>query len=360
MSDFRIPVARPRLQPPEAMLKYLDISHRSRHYSNDGPVLGLYRQRVADYLGVSSDQVVILCNATLCLQGLVTVLSRDNWVVPDYTFSATGNAVIGAGKTLCLVDVTEERYTLDPLELTAALESDSTGAIPVMPFGYKCDPIEWGNPPNVIYDAAASFGNFDNSLSGLNSDSAAVFSVHATKVLGAGEGGIAVCGSPELAKHLTAWGKYGFQSERISSIAGTNAKMSEFNAAAGLASLEHREEELKSWQELRQKTNDISKRHLELNSSQLIRGATPYWILELTSSSEATALENHLNSAGIQTMRWWSKPLSKMPSFSSTDNRPTPVSSHLSETHVGLPFFLEISEEQLAEISEHLSSFFDE
>jgi len=187
-----------------------------------------------------------------------------------------------------------------------------------------------------------------------------VFSVHATKVLGAGEGGIAVCGSPELAKTLTAWGNFGFESARTSSIAGTNAKMSEFNSAAGLASLEHRQEELESWQELRQKTNDISKRHLELNSSQLIRGATPYWILELGSSPEANALESHMNSAGIQTRRWWSKPLSKMPLFSATGNRPTPVTTKLSETHVGLPFFLEISEVQLADIARLLQSFFDE
>ena len=354
----RVPIARPKLQDPEAIMKYLRLSHESRHYTNGGPVLSLYRQELAAYLHVDPEQIVILCNATLCIQGLVTVIGLDHWTIPDYTFAATGAAVLSAGKTLSLVDVQPETFQMPLTSMEEALRQGA-GTILVMPFGASCDPTEWGSPKNVIYDAAASLANPVNSLAALHADSAAVFSVHATKVLGAGEGGIAVCGSVELARSLSAWSTFGFVEGRESSVAGTNAKMPEASAAVGLASLELRDEELSTWASLRNVTNEITERFLPLNLTQRTGGATPYWLLQLPSSETNLELASFFESRRIETRKWWPKPLSQMRFFSEkTENVRNGTAELLSATHLGLPFFLELSTQQLELIGSALEDFF--
>lgn len=351
-------MARPRLPRPEAIVQYLEVSHSANHYSNNGPVLVRYQKEIAAFLGVSEDAVVILSSATQCIQGLVSLLGSESWLVPDFTFAATGTAVISAGKKIRLADVDSESMRLTVSSTNGEILNEENGLLAVMPFGTRFAAEDWPARRNMVFDAAASLGNYENCLSGIEASSAVVFSLHATKVLGAGEGGIAVCGSSELARGLRQWSQFGFDENRRSIAPGTNAKMSEFNAAVGMASLDQRDEEIDEWIELRKVANEITQQFLQLNVSQKISGASPYWLLMLRDSNSAKRLASHMQELGIETRQWWPEPLTHMPLFRSANalgNNPNAI--HLSGSLLGLPFYRGMGTREFARIHSALEKF---
>ena len=106
--------------------------------------------------------------------------------------------------------------------------------MPVAPFGAPFNIEEWdefhrvtGIP--VVIDAAAGF---DTASAGL---SPVMISLHATKAMGIGEGGLILCRDNNLAEQIRAARNFGFLGERVAEIPGMNAKLSEYGAAVGLA-----------------------------------------------------------------------------------------------------------------------------
>jgi PAS domain S-box-containing protein len=65
-----------------------------------------------------------------------------------------------------------------------------------------------------------------------------VVSLHATKVLGIGEGGFVLCDDPALTRSIRARTNFGFDGTREANVPAFNAKMSEYHAAVGNAALD--------------------------------------------------------------------------------------------------------------------------
>ena len=78
-----------------------------------------------------------------------------------------------------------------------------------------------------------------------------VVSLHATKVLGAGEGGIVVFGDVESADRFRAFTNLGFERTRTSERHGVNGKLPEATAAYALAALDGWELEEQQWRAAR-------------------------------------------------------------------------------------------------------------
>ena len=345
----RIPIFRPSMPPVESVLSFLQQIDRGRVYSNNGPILAAYKEELSAYLGVPTERLVILSSATLCLQGLAELSEKKNWIVPDFTFAASGLAVLNAGRQLTLVDVEETSWQLSRTEVDKKLTSFS-GVMPVMPFGADVDLQDWAGYQDLIIDAAASLGAEISGLETLGAKSAVVFSVHATKVFPAGEGGVAVCGSESLARRLTQWGNFGMSEDRVSKFVGTNGKMTEFVAAYGLKSLIKREKESLQWSAQRGRARAIEKR-LAIESPVIAsKGINPYWILTMPDEGGVTKLKRICESEGIETRSWWPSELSAMPAFSGMKAGPNRVAKLLAKTTVGLPFRLDQTEEEFARI----------
>lgn len=93
----------------------------------------------------------------------------------------------------------------------------------------------------VVIDAASSFGTKtleEATHFGKGFGGAVVFSFHATKSFGIGEGGLVYSMDQELIKRIRQAGNFGFSSNRESVIQGLNSKMSEYTAAIALATLD--------------------------------------------------------------------------------------------------------------------------
>jgi dTDP-4-amino-4,6-dideoxyglucose len=90
----------------------------------------------------------------------------------------------------------------------------------------------------VIYDAAQALGSRVGDRHVGSFGAAEVFSLHATKLCNAFEGGVVTTNDADLAAELARARNFGFDEEGSVSGLGINAKMTEVSAAMGLVSLD--------------------------------------------------------------------------------------------------------------------------
>ena len=160
-------------------------------------------------------QALGLRAATLCM-------------VPAWTFAATAHAIQWAGLVPWIVDVDRESWALDAATAESLLEdapAPVSAVIPVAPFGHPLDVASWERFRErtgvaVVLDAAAAFDTI--SASSLP----AVVSLHATKVLGTGEGGYVVCNDPAFIEEIQKRANFGFWGSREARTPGLNGKIS--------------------------------------------------------------------------------------------------------------------------------------
>lgn len=337
-----IPVMKPKLASFEDASKYLREIDSRRIYTNYGPLIKELERRYAEYFDIKSEHVVVLANATLAIQGCIEISQAEEWAVPNFTFAATAHAVLIAGKNLQLVEVGESDWKMD----LKYVEPNKVGLLPVIPFGGPVNTSDYAEFDHVIIDAAASLGAPTPNLKSFSDEHFIVYSLHATKVLGAGEGAIVICGSEENARRLRSWANFGFSDARVSNFRGTNAKMSEFAAAYALAALDGRKHEELEWiSALTYKSKRLEQIGAD-NVSDHYPGFRPYWIFDL--NEDNGGLIAKFNARNIGNRAWWSSPISDMPAFATIPVvGGIEVSRRLSRNLIGLPMWRDISTDEL-------------
>ena len=337
-ASVRIPVMRPKPPTfPRAAARLVAVDG-SGHYSNFGPQERKLRERFAKLLHVDPAQVMTAANATLGLAGAVAILGGSRWAVPVFTFAATPAAVLAAGTAVAFADVGKDAV-LDASEMSA------NGFMPVAPFGAAPDLSRWSGAGRVVHDAAASLGN-DMDLSSLPAGQAVVFSLHATKVLGAGEGGVVVFGDEADAARFRAWANFGFAGSREAQVAGVNAKMSEYQACYVHAALDSWEKERAEWVEAREQVERMA----AAVGVELLRfgnGVNPYAIAEFKDVGTTLRVESTLAEHGVGTRRWWSMGCHRMPAYAHLTDEAFPVTDDLAARTLGLPIYRGITEEDM-------------
>lgn len=344
-----VPVFKPQLPTVRYVEPLLRRIDQNRLYTNFGPLAEEYKERLAEYLGTNPRRVVLVSSATQGIQGLLSVLRPKAWRVPDFGFAAAGLAVRNAGLKLCLNDVSLSSWMSHEFRPTG-----KEGAILVLPFGRKIGTTTAERQPHTIIDAAASLGEVENGVDWLDKTSAICFSLHATKVLGAGEGGAVICGNDEMATQLTRWTNFGFQ-DRVSHSTGTNAKFSELHAAYALASLDSIEVEMEEWLSLRAWVRNESSGlglPVSVHDDPNLYNVNPYWLIRLENEQALLTVSAALAAQGFDSRKWWPRPLSKMPAFSGEAPRESNTnSSELSGSILGLPFFRGLALDTVIKIS---------
>ncbi len=227
-----IPVCRPWDAVAGHARAYLRRIDEARWYSISGRWCASLKRGLAARFEAKT-HIVTVTNATLGLAMALRVRAPEPGLclIPAWTFVATAHAVKLAGHTPFLADVDAQSGALTPEIARAALKDGPLRAvIPVAPHGQPLDVRAWaafeaetGVP--VILDAAAGFDCATDASAPL------VVSLHATKALGAGEGGFFATQDAALADAVRAQSVFGFSGSRDSAVAAMNAKMSEYAPA---------------------------------------------------------------------------------------------------------------------------------
>ena len=333
---------RPKLPSFENLSARFSKIEESRIYSNFGPQLRELEQRFALRYNVDASQVLVMANATLALEGLVRQSNQESWRVPSWTFAATALAVSNAGRNFSFEDVEKESQVMKISSGTRQM------SLATLPFGSDI-PKNWerfGMPP--IIDAAASAGNIE-SLRDINVGSSLVISLHATKYLGCGEGAVVISGSSALISDLRSWSNFGLDEDRDFIRQGTNAKMSEFQAAVCHAVLDDEQNRREDYLRIRRLASEVADA-LGIQSG-VAHGLSPYWIVSFKNQSVRDSLERTLAGQGIETRKWWANGCHRMPAF-----RRVPKggllrnTDHLARTTLGFPFHTDMTEKDFGTI----------
>ncbi len=241
-----IPVTRPDLPPLESLLPYLEEIWKSRVVTNGGPFHAQLERRLADYLGV--EHVALFSNATIALVTALQALRITGEVITTpYSFVATAHALLWNGISPVFADIDPRTLNLDPARAEEAITQDTTAIMPVHVYGVPCDVDGFQRLAErynlrLIYDAAHAFGvqrlGHGKPHSILRYGDLSIVSFHGTKVFNTFEGGAIICPDLRTKTHIDHLKNFGFVDETTVVAAGINGKMSEFNAALGLAQLD--------------------------------------------------------------------------------------------------------------------------
>lgn len=351
MSDQlkEIKVLIPKAPRVESLLPYLKQIDQNRIYTNFGPLNDELIGRLSSYTGFSSQKIGTCANATLAIQGLILTSPTQGkvWELPVWTFTATAAAALNSGKTLKFVDANLEwRANFD------SISSVQNSLIDVAPFGDSIlsDPVRKCGA--LIIDAAPSFDSLRNLSIHNDYPVAIVVSLHATKLLPAGEGSFVLSNSEEWISKFRSWTNFGMNDERVSQFIGTNAKLSEYSAAVALASLDIWNENRAKFIELSAKALEISHRLGFVTSPAMERGlVTPYWILVLKDTLQKKRLGELLEMNRVGWRDWWKDGIHRMPAYAGLVKGNYPIANQLSSITIGLPMHYYLSDQDFDRVS---------
>jgi dTDP-4-amino-4,6-dideoxygalactose transaminase len=241
MTRPHLRLAEPRFGPEalDAVARVLATGNLTQ-----GPVVADFEAAIAEYCGVRAG--VATTSATTALELALAALDLgpgDEVVAADFTYPATGNAVLRRGATLRLVDVDAATYCIDPDALAAALTPRTRAVLAVDVFGLPAnypaiEPLLTERGVALICDAACSLGGAIGERRTGTFGVMSCFSFHPRKSLTTGEGGMVLTDDPALADRLRRLRNHGTERRgwRATFVEpGFNYRLSDINAALGLA-----------------------------------------------------------------------------------------------------------------------------
>jgi len=237
-----IPVTKAYLPNKKKYQCYVDRIFQSGWLTNNGSLLEELERRLADYLGVKN--IILVANGSFALQLAYKALALEGEVITTpFSFAATTSTLAWEGLKPVFADINPKTFNIDPAQIEAHINPNTSAIVPVHVFGNPCDveaiqAIADKHKLKVIYDAAHAFGSEYKDQSVLNFGDISTLSFHSTKLFHTIEGGAVITNDDELAKKVRLMINFGISSPTCIESVGTNAKMNEFEAAMGLCVLD--------------------------------------------------------------------------------------------------------------------------
>lgn len=248
----------PEIPEPPAWLPYLEPSLANNWHTNFGPVATGFEGRLATMFADEGERVVSASNATAGLTAcLIAERIKGPVLCPAFTFQATPAAILAAGCTPVICDVDLKTGVLAPDDLGAALdETNAQAVVAVVPYGIAIDLSDLvgicrSRNVLLVIDNAAGLGVRRDYLPKAP-NVREVFSLHATKPFGIGEGG-AIFVPEEAEGRVRSAINFGLPTHTASGAEkppfwGINGKLPEVGAAIGLSVCDTIEERIASRQ----------------------------------------------------------------------------------------------------------------
>jgi len=356
----RIPFIVPKLPLIKDLKKDLQKIYETRIFTNMGPFEKEFESKCREYLSDKrrdAPYTIAVANGTLGLMLALKALEPKTGLVllPSFTFAATVEAVLWCGYEPAFVDIDNEDWSLALNKKAINLiKSGRVGAVLCgNPFGIPADldkltEITRRHNLPLLIDSAAGMGSVypDGTPMG-QKGSAEVFSLHATKTFGIGEGGLVVTKNKKLAEKIQKMKNFGFDKNHLVQNLGLNAKMPEFTAVIALHVLKNYKRTLKQ--------KRVLMKHYLKNLSPSIKthknillSAGMFFPIIFPNKSLRDQKEKELSKIGVQTRRYYYPPLHKHPAFKgvgSVDNLRN--TDNICQKILALPLYLDLAKEDI-------------
>jgi len=336
-------------------------------YINEGDVTTEFENQIAKLIG-AKHAIATTSGTTAIFLGLAAlgIGHGDEVLVPDVTFIATANAVTLAGATPVLVDVAAESLNLCLVSAEKALTSQTKGIVPVHVSGRGADmraimQFAQAHRLCVVEDAAEALLSQHHGRYLGTFGHAGCFSFSPNKTITTGQGGMIVTNDDELAirlRQLKDQGRpvRGTGGDDLHPVIGFNFKLTNLQAAVGLAQLAHlpsRIERLKSIHSVYQ--HGLAEvPQVRLPGFAIATGEVPQWTDAVCQSRDDLA--NFLRLRGFSCRKFW-HPVHTQKPYLLSDSQ-FPVSTAMSRSALWLPSAFQLSDEDIGRVCSAVRDFY--
>jgi len=370
-SNAFVPVNEPLLAGNEK--KYLSQCIDTGWISSDGPFVREFEEKVA--AKVTRRHGIAVCNGSVALEVALACLGLgpgDEVILPTHTIISCASAIVRAGATPVLVDSDLRTWNMRPDEIAQKITPRTRAIMVVHIYGLPVDmdPVldlarQYGL--KIIEDAAEVIGQAYRGKPCGSFGDVSTFSFYPNKLITTGEGGMVLVDDDLLAEKARGLRNLCFQPSRrfVHEELGWNFRMSNLQAAVGLAQFER-------WDEAVQQKREIGRRYTELLAAVPHLGlpladtdyaSNIYWVYGLLLSDsagiDASEAMLRLAKAGVGTRPFfW--PMHEQPVFQRMglfQGESHPAAEKMARRGFYIPSGLALTDEQMEKTARALREF---
>jgi perosamine synthetase len=356
-----VPVNEPLLDGNER--RYLLECIDSGWISSEGPFVQRLESGMAQRTG--RRHAVAVCNGSAALEASVAALglgAGDEVILPTFTIISCVAAVVRAGAVPVLVDCDPVNWNMDVDQVAAAITARTRAIMAVHVYGLPVDmnpllALAQQHGLKVIEDAAEMHGQTYRGRPCGSLGDISVFSFYPNKLVTTGEGGMLLTDDDALAERCRSLRNLCFQAQRrfVHEELGWNLRMSNLQAAVGVAQLERLDEFVARKRSMGRRYGERldGLRGVELPLMRSDAAENIFWVygvvLDESTPFDATEAMRRLAARGIGTRPFfW--PMHEQPVLQRMglfDGQRFPVAERLARRGFYLPSGLALTDEQI-------------
>lgn len=373
-----VPVNRPLLNGNEK--KYLMDCIDTGWISSSGSYINRFEKEMASYIG--TEYGVAVSNGTTALETAMLALNLEKGsevIMPDFTIISCVQAIVKAGLVPVPVDCDIHTWNMDVSLVEKEITPKTKAIMVVHIYGLPTDMgpiIELAKKYNlkIIEDSAEAHGlDWNGRLCGSMSD-VSIFSFFPNKHITSGEGGMVLTSDKEIYERSKKVRNLFFDEERryIHEEFGSNFRMTNMQAAIGVAQLEKIDNTLVKKREIGNKYYNAFKGfpNIILQTNKTSYADNVYWIFGIVMNDKkhnADYMMKILKEYGIETRHFF-YPIHKQPALikegcclaSQLSDSKFPNSNFIAENGFYIPSGLGITDEEQDYVIEIVSKILAE
>lgn len=364
INKLKYPVYQPSLTGNEK--KYVMDCMDSTWISSKGKYLQKFEESFSNFIGVKYSTGV--CNGTVAIYlalAAAGIQRGDEIIVPTFTYIASANPIAQIGAVPVFCDSEKESWQMSPEDAESKITSKTKAMIIPHLYGNCCDmdkitKIAHKHNLLIIEDCAEAIGTkYKGKCVGTFGD-ISCFSFFGNKTITTGEGGMVVSNNLELYNHAVALKTQGVSKtkEYWHDIAGYNFRMTNIEAAIGLAQLEQVEKFINQKRQIAQwYMEELKDFPFEFNKEGHDVYHT-YWMVSclLENTDMRDSFKNFLRENGIETRPTF-YPATAMPMYKQDETK-YPIASDIAHRGINLPSYPSLTYDNVKYICEKMKEFY--
>lgn len=336
------PVYKPYLHGNED--KYVKDCLKSSWISSRGEFMKRFEQAFSEFT-----EIRYACSVSSGTTAIHTALlavgikSGDEVIVQSLTYVASVNPILYCGATPVFVDCLPDSWQVDPKDIERKITPKTRAIIAVHLYGHPCDIVRIHKIARehglfLIEDCAEAFGTFIEGTHAGSWGDISCFSFFGNKTITTGEGGMVVTQEGKYYERILKIKNQGVREGYYHDEIGYNYRMTNIQAAIGLAQIEKATEIILRKQQ-------IADWYSQYCVYKILSGAGIYWMVCIAVEGR-DKLRSYLETKGIETRPVF-YPVHKMPMYSGDS---LPVTDRISEIGMNLPSYPDLREKDIKEI----------
>ena len=338
-----------------------------------GPKVQAFERAVADYVGTSHAVAVNSGTSGLHVSlAAIGVGADDEVITSPFSFVASANCALYQGATPVFADIDEDTLNIAPAEMERKITNRTRAVVPVDVFGQPADierisALARQHDLAIVQDACEAIGAVRNGVvtGAADSVTTAVFAFYPNKQMTTGEGGIVVTNDAGLAATMRSLANQGRDDNgtwmnhiRL----GFNYRLDEMSAALGLSQLRRldtfleRRNQVATW--YTERLDRLGAVRPPYIAPETERMSWFVYVVRLDPGIDRDALIAALADDGVPSRPYF-VPIHLQPYYRKQFGYGPgdfPVTERVSATTLALPFFTEMTEEQVDYVCERIAA----